>query len=269
MNSNSYSSTKNVVQNSRINSDIKQESCHTRTVLKKVCHHLARKQKVVPAETNNGSTPSWPTDILLTKQCNNLMLLCVATSNNDIWSPDQILKEPSLISILPWAYVYVYRLQPSEGTRSLTLAKALDLVIICALSVISELMTRVCPYYSSVSFMPQQQRFGITGVPAGVLALRVISGLLYITEQDCLREFFGGLWETDKGLAVMLWSIWGGAGVGLDRCYKLQLAGLWHTPTLIYLFSPPTRPPHLPAVWYPVDLSWMERHLTSVLKCQQ
>lgn len=46
------------------------------------------------------------------------------------------------------------------------------------------------------------------------LSLRVISGLLYITEQDCLREFFGGLWETDKGLAVMLWSIGVGGGGG-------------------------------------------------------
>lgn len=32
----------------------------------------------------------------------------------------------------------------------------------------------------------------------------MISGLLYITEQDCLREFFGGLWGIDEGLAVML-----------------------------------------------------------------
>lgn len=52
---------------------------------------------------------------------------------------------------------------------SYTLVKALGLVIICALSSITELMTCSCLYYSSVSLMLLQQRFGITGVPAGVL----------------------------------------------------------------------------------------------------
>lgn len=64
------------------------------------------------------------------------------------------------------------------------------------LSAITDLMTCIGPYYSAVSLL--QQSLGISGVPAGV-----ISGLLFITAQDCFGEFFGGIGGIDKGLAVL------------------------------------------------------------------
>lgn len=188
------------------------------------------------------------------------MLLWVATSNNDRWSPDQILKEPSLIYILPWVYV-LHRWQQSEGTRSFTFVKALDLVIICALSAITELMTCICPYYSPVSFMLLQQRFGITGVPAGVLAWEWYQGCCTSQNKIVYGSSLGGCGRQIRGWLWFYEAVWRGGWTDVVS-YSWQSSDthlLWLTS------SPPTHPPRLPAVRYPVDLSWMKQHFTSEL----
>lgn len=134
-------------------------------------------------------------------------------NNNDRWSSDHILEELSLIYILTWVYV-LRRWQQSKGTLNAIIYFSQSLgscYYLCTLS-----YYRVNDLHLSVLFTSQPYAAAAEvwddWCSRWCFGLTVISGLLYIIEHDCLREFFGGLWGIDKGLAVMLWSSLRGVG---------------------------------------------------------